>query len=289
MSHGKSEGNQGGQLNPNDPTWARNLPIFDHNDPGTPEASWATDRRLAGAKRLPLPGADAHLVVVAAHPDDETLGAGGLIATTARSGVQVAVIVGTNGEASHPASPTHTPQQLAARRRVEVTSAMLALGVGTVIQLGLPDGQLDRHLETLEQAIDDALQPGSLLLTPWRGDRHPDHAACDRAAQNVLRRWPDTEHWQYPIWAWHWGDPSDPPWEWEDVARLELEPDVRVAKQAAIACHRSQNQPLSDLDGDEAILSESFLAHFRRPYETFLLDSLAARDRAPDPPSGTSA
>jgi LmbE family N-acetylglucosaminyl deacetylase len=248
--------------------------VFDHNDQGTKETRWAAERRLAGANVLPPPAAGDHLVVVAAHPDDETLGAGGLIATAAQHGALVEVIVATDGEASHPASPTHTPEQLATRRRAEVISAMLSLhGTATVIQMGLPDGLLDHHRATLEEVIGQTLRPASLLLTPWFGDRHPDHEACARAAQNALRRRAYAEHWQYPIWAWHWADPSSAPWQWDTVARLELNSNARAAKQAAIACHRSQDQPLSDLEGDEAILSESFLEHFRRPYETFLLES----------------
>ena len=53
-------------------------------------------------------------LVLAPHPDDETLGAGGLLARLARDGVRCDVIVLTDGEGSHPDSPTHTPARLAA-------------------------------------------------------------------------------------------------------------------------------------------------------------------------------
>jgi len=267
------------------------LAVFDHRDEGTTEAAWAADGRIAVANLLPVPRSGKRIVVVAAHPDDETLGAGGLIATAARSGALVDVIVATDGEASHPASPTHTPTQLAQRRRAEVVTAILSLdSAATIIQLGLPDGLLDRNQDALEQAIDLALAPGSLLVTPWQGDRHPDHEACARAAETVLASRPDVEHWQYPIWAWHWANPENAPWSWESVGRVDLDPAAHSAKQAAIGLHASQNEPLSDLAGDEAILAESFVAHFRRPYETFLLDSSGfERSIAVDRPAGALA
>ncbi|MEP6561765.1 MAG: PIG-L family deacetylase, partial [Nakamurella sp.] len=68
--------------------------------------------------RLELTGL-RRLVVISAHPDDETLGAGALIATAARLGVPITVIVATAGEGSHPDSPTHRPDQLAVIRRRE--------------------------------------------------------------------------------------------------------------------------------------------------------------------------
>ena len=47
------------------------------------------------------PGAGDRLVVVSAHPDDESLGAGGLIADRSVGGPRVQVVVATDGEASH--------------------------------------------------------------------------------------------------------------------------------------------------------------------------------------------
>ena len=69
--------------------------------PGTAEAAW----RAWPALRL-LPMADSaswtSAVVVAAHPDDEILGAGGTIALLARAGARLRLVAVTDGEASHP-------------------------------------------------------------------------------------------------------------------------------------------------------------------------------------------
>src|SRR5664279_305672 len=95
---------------------------IDPTKPGTPEQEWL-DGRLDHLPRLEVPGAGDRLLVVAAHPDDESLGAGGLIAAAVARGADVRVIVATDGEASHPDSTTHTPAQLAITRRAEVTAA----------------------------------------------------------------------------------------------------------------------------------------------------------------------
>ncbi|WP_258374343.1 PIG-L deacetylase family protein [Curtobacterium sp. MCBD17_032] len=47
--------------------------------------------------------------MVAPHPDDETLGAGGLIAIAADRGLPVHVVLVSRGEGSHPESPTTRP------------------------------------------------------------------------------------------------------------------------------------------------------------------------------------
>ncbi len=48
-------------------------------------------------------------VVLAAHPDDESLGAGGFLAKLHAAGADIKVLLCTAGEASHPESPTTTP------------------------------------------------------------------------------------------------------------------------------------------------------------------------------------
>ena len=113
---------------------------FDSSLPGTPAEAWTTDSRLTALRPIDL-GANDRVIVVAAHPDDETLGAGGLIAECFALGIPLEVIVVTDGAASHPSSPSADPAALAAIRAAEAREAINILAPGTAVTLlGFPDG-----------------------------------------------------------------------------------------------------------------------------------------------------
>ena len=137
---------------------SRSLPAaavagFDHREPGTSVADWATSGLLDQVCSLDA-GDLRRLIVVAAHPDDESLGAGGLIAQAAACGVSVTVVVATAGEASHPLSPTVRPGALAVVRRGEVAAAVGALAPGAGLrQLDLGDGRLEARTAELTDEI----------------------------------------------------------------------------------------------------------------------------------------
>ena len=98
---------------------------FSHLDAGTAEQVWRDE--FARRELRPFEGEFDVLLVVAAHPDDETLGAGGLLRRAARSGARIVVVIATDGEASHPHSPTHDRATLAQRRRDEVRGSVALL------------------------------------------------------------------------------------------------------------------------------------------------------------------
>ncbi|MEP7179026.1 MAG: bifunctional PIG-L family deacetylase/class I SAM-dependent methyltransferase [Pseudonocardiales bacterium] len=250
--------------------------LFDHRAEGTPEQAWVLSKRLSGCRVVDVPSGVTRLVVVAAHPDDETLGAGGLIAMASRSGLPVEVIIATDGEASHPNSQTHSPAVLAKIRRVEAEAARIALApIATVTFLGLPDGGLEARRAEIVDVLKLSLDASTLLVTPWSGDRHPDHEACAVAA-GVAAAQRGCPHWQYPIWAWHWADPASADLPWGELRRVDLDPESAEAKREAVAAYVSQHEALSDLPGDEAILSPRVTSHFTREFETFIVPSAPA-------------
>jgi LmbE family N-acetylglucosaminyl deacetylase len=158
---------------------------FEVHEAGVEEQVWR-DGRLDGLPRLAAPGAGDRLLVVAAHPDDESLGAGGLIATAAANGAEILVLVVSDGEASHPHSRTHSPAELATIRRGEIGAAMRELAPGATTQfLGIPDGAIAAHSQRLRAAIEDRLDGCTHLASPWTGDRHPDHEACADVAADL--------------------------------------------------------------------------------------------------------
>ncbi|HSP60032.1 MAG TPA: PIG-L family deacetylase [Ornithinimicrobium sp.] len=237
-------------------------------DPPTDEARWVQDPRWRDVIPLDLDGA-THLLVVAAHPDDETLGLGGLLAGLPAD-VAVDVVVATDGQASHPRSPTHTPSDLARVRRAEALEALGLLAPHASLHLlGLTDGGLDEEEAELTAALVRLARPGrSVLLAPYRSDGHPDHEAAARATAAAAWR-TDARLLEYPIWLWHWEDPDALPWG--AARRVDLGDGARERKARALAGHRSQVEPLSDQPGDEVLLRPGMLAHFARPWETLLV------------------
>jgi len=242
--------------------------VFDHRDAGTPESAWAGAG--ATARTLEVPES---LVVFAAHPDDETLGAGGLMALASASGAEVSVVVATDGEAADAADGG-----LPGRRRVELIAALRHVAPRARIRfLGLPDGGLREHAAELSAAIADEVSridvTTTLLVTTWWGDGHRDHRVLGEAVRAAAG---GATVVGYPIWYWHWGDPEAPdPGPWRAVA---LDDEAIAAKAAAIAAFASQSA------GAEPILHDGMLAHFHRGVELFVAAE-PERSRASVPPA----
>ncbi len=250
---------------------------FSARAPGTPETAWAASMKLRALPALQL-GDIESVVVISAHPDDEALGAGGLIARLASEGIPVTFIVATNGEASHPDSPTHSAIELRRRRRAEMSAAAAVMAPGSSVTfLSLPDGRLGEYITELHDAIRDGVGDGAnvLILSPWKEDRHPDHRAAALAARKVARHVSVTLL-EYPIWFWHWADANEVTAPWPLMRRHELsEADLRI-KSEALEQHRSQVAPLSSQPGDEAVVDPASLRYFLRDFEVYVV---ARRDR----------
>jgi len=248
-------------------------PQFTHDASGTAPDDWRSALSSADIPDLSLRtrsgGTIERLVVVAAHPDDETLGAAGLISTLNARGIHVDVVLATAGERSHPDSPTLRPDELATLRVAESEEALAALAVpdGRHRCLGFPDGLLADWTEELTAQLVAIVGDGraTMLAGPWRDDGHPDHDAAGSVCAAVAYRTGATLV-EYPIWYWHWATPEPR----TDFRRLPLPEPTRAAKAAAIACHRTQTQPLSTAPGDEVMLTPTFLEHFTHD-ETYVL------------------
>jgi len=238
----------------------------------TAESVWRAWRGMGGLPEPSLPAAGERVVVVSAHPDDDVLAVGGLLHRLSRRGCELVLVRASDGEASHPGSPTLGPEQLAAARRQELAHALAELGHSGAerVSLGLPDSRVGERPDELVRGLVPRLAGAALVLAPWSGDGHPDHEACGRAARTVV----GDVLWEYPVWAWHWArPPGDPatgpgaPLPWQRAARLRLSGAEQRVKAAAIGCFRTQVAPLSDDPADAVVLPADVLAHFDRPYE----------------------
>ncbi|WP_423980957.1 PIG-L deacetylase family protein [Ilumatobacter sp.] len=219
------------------------------------------DSVLASARTWSPPA--RRTVVVAPHPDDETLSAGGLVVHQRNVGVEVVIVAVTDGEASYdPAGDA----SLAATRRGEQRSALDVLGVadGSIRRLGFPDSHVDEDESDLSDRIIDVLRPGDLLVATWNHDVHPDHEACGRAALEAAAQVPVTLIFSL-FWTWHHRRPDE-----IDAGRLlsfELDADDRRTKQRAMREHASQ----FDGQGDRApVLDEQWVEPAMWTHEYFV-------------------
>jgi LmbE family N-acetylglucosaminyl deacetylase len=230
--------------------------VFDSRDEGTPDSYWQAE--LARAPTLQL--TDGPVVVVAAHPDDETFGAGGLINTCARSGREVTIITVTDGEGAR----SDLAQPGAVRRR-ELRAALSCLSERYIQwhRLGMPDGNIALHEITVERAIKTRLPPDATLVAPFEHDGHPDHEAVARICIALGQR-RNVPVLRYPIWAWHHLSPGT--WQQGEFVRFPLNAEARRAKSRAIRCFASQ----LDDRYSHAVMPGHVLGYFNRPYEAFL-------------------
>jgi LmbE family N-acetylglucosaminyl deacetylase len=235
--------------------------------PGTPESAW---RAWDGWERLPdaeLP-ADGHVVVVAAHPDDEVLGVGGTLALLAEAGVRITVVTVTDGERSHPTASGVRPDRLAGLRAAELRAALTELGVlpAAIHRLRAPDTGVAGEEARVAAALRELLPGAALCLAPWTGDVHADHEAAGRAALAAARE-TGVRCATYPVWMWHWARPGDPAVPWGSATRVRLPAAAAARKRAAADRFATQVRPIGPGEGDAAILPPEELAHHLRDVE----------------------
>lgn len=231
---------------------------------GTPEPEWLS--WLASQSWPEVIFDIDRLVVVAAHPDDEILGAGGLVHAAASQGIDVVTICASDGHAAHPGSP----EQLANRRHLELHTASVLLGLDLPRWGGLHSGTLDQYPERLDTMIVDALgdQPGARngILAVWDHDGEADHEAVGQAAMRIAKP-RGIQLWMYPIWLWYWARPGEPQVPWHRVQTVGVSPTVMAVKNAAARSFADQKRPRNQDDKPQPILGSSITSHLLRPTE----------------------
>lgn len=142
---------------------------------------------------MPIESGAGPVLVAAPHPDDETLGAGGLLLRARAAGRPVHWLIAT---AMRPEDGW--PAEKIARRETEIAAVAAAYGA-TVHRLGFPAARLDTvalgDLVSAVGAVARAVAPEMLLL-PHRGDAHSDHAALHDAGA-ACAKW-----FRYPSVRW---------------------------------------------------------------------------------------
>ncbi len=222
--------------------------------------------------RVLAPGA---ALVLAPHPDDETLGCGGLIAEACARGRDIHVLVATDGTGSHPNSRAWPAPRLRAQREQEARDAVRELGLAAdrIDFLGLRDADAPHAGAEFDDAASRiaahaTARSARTILATWRHDPHADHVAVDRLAREAARR-ADARLLSYPVWGWTLPASRELPDPPPRGLRLDITPHL-AAKRRAIAAHRSQTTDLIDDDPEGFRLADEFVALFTRPFEVFL-------------------
>src|SRR2546421_4234857 len=134
----------------------------------------------------------ATLVCFHAHPDDEVLMTGGIMAQASAAGHRVVLVVATGGELGEVPADLATGETLVERRRVETLRSATALGVARVVWLGYEDSgmagweQNKNPAAFIQADVDEAAgrlaavldEEAAAVLTvyDYRGNYgHPDH------------------------------------------------------------------------------------------------------------------
>jgi len=169
------------------------------------------------------------VLLLAPHPDDEILGAGGTMARLAALGCDVTVAIATAGEGD-PHSKL-LADELMRRRQNEAAQACAVLGLRPPSWWGLPDGQLPTHHAALAEAVARAVAEvrPQVVFMPWFGEGHADHAALGKVPLPD-----DTEVWAYEIWT-----PLPAPNRLVDITT------VIDRKRDALACHTTAGRTIS--------------------------------------------
>nr|WP_240511614.1 PIG-L family deacetylase [Novosphingobium panipatense] len=181
----------------------------------------------------------ARWLVLAPHPDDETLGAGALIAHCAASDRLGGIIFLTDGTGSHPEG---TPR-VAMTRRKEASHALGRINAAAIPKIWM--GWRDGHPHPIESKAfaRDANRLAALIR--WRridaiavsdhSEAHCDHVAAFRLAEAASRR----ARRPVSLFAYHvWSDPA------RHVRRITT-PALPIGRRRhALLAHRSQMSPV---------------------------------------------
>jgi LmbE family N-acetylglucosaminyl deacetylase len=197
----------------------------------------------------------ASILAISAHPDDETLFGGGMLAMCAEKGHRVTILETTRGEGGEVGEPPLTTRDnLGAYREQEVRKAAGILGVDNIYFLPFIDPymeingiarRIDISLEEFSGAIEDYLkciQPDVVITHGSNGEYgHPQHIFTYQATRRALAN----GHGDIALMSWcAWYEPS----ERERILNKDDPADMLLdvspwldAKIAAALCHQTQH------------------------------------------------
>jgi len=226
---------------------------------------------LSTAEDMTPQTATRSCLVLAPHPDDETLGCGATIMRKLAAGTPVQIVIATDGRYWPPKTKL-SADALAEMREEEAhrAGAILGLPCEHIAFLRFEDGRLADHPRLLlDRLVDifDNMAPEE-IFAPSIIDTHPDHRVLAELGRELARARRDRFPllYEYPIWFW---DPRI--LRIRDLLELRIcivrTEEFGLRKRAAIAAYRSQ---VTNSIGDAGWTARhGFLRQFLQPEEIF--------------------
>ena len=204
------------------------------------------------------------ILLIAAHPDDESFLAGGVARRCFEQGGRTALVTATRGDAGRVGEPPLCERAaLPALRERELQAAAAALGIAEVHLLDYRDKHLaeapGEEIRDLLAACMRRFRPHVVItFGPDGMTGHADHVAISGFTLDALLaaadpRWPLQGLAPYRVQRLLWNAPLRP-WEVTRPADLRREPGVdfvvdvaaqRASRAAALRAHRTQSVPIN--------------------------------------------
>lgn len=202
-----------------------------------PVSAWRDRLARMEPRRSPVAGA-RRLLVVGAHPQDESLGAGRLVAGFDGPVVAVTLSAGEQCLAERDVDPV----DIGVQRIAEWRSAVADLG-GTALETRRwPDRGLHRYVADMARLLVGVLEPEDVVLAPWRHEPGSDHRAVALSVHEAAEA-AGARVVEYPVWAPYLLTPHDVQDTGQMLVPVESDADAELRRRHALGQYLSQLEP----------------------------------------------
>lgn len=236
--------------------------------PALPEGSVLRAAQSSRHVSLATLAPSGRLLLIAPHPDDETLGCGMALAAALAEGREVTILLLTDGEGSHPNSRKFGTARRVATRAVEFDNALTALAPDesiAVVRAHLRDGKTTD--ESAPQVVDRlrehrCVANADSIWSTWVEDPHCDHRTAAIVAR-MLSELSGAALWSFAVWG-RFGERPVP-----DRLGLFFDSRFHRAKRDAMDAYVSQMTALIDDDPAGFTMPPALFEHFASHPEIF--------------------
>ena len=138
------------------------------------------------------------ILIVSPHPDDESIGCGGLMLVY---GDQCEILLLTDGRKGYDSNFPIDEDELVELRKRELQSAVEIAGIDRshIYMLGIPDGMLSEYMDKVREFDFTSYQ---YIFVPNHYERHKDHAPVSKLVQNICQHQKSGAHiYEYEVWS----------------------------------------------------------------------------------------